>query len=64
MASASLNAALSLGDFVGPILGGIAVTKYGFERACSLLSVFIIFVGISFIPVTIKNKKRVQSLQD
>ena len=39
-----------LGDFIGPVLGGVLSSKYGFKNCCLILAVFILgFLVIFFL---------------
>ena len=52
IASAMNNLSISIGDFLGPILGGFFTTNFGFKHCCIiltlLLSIYLIFFAYYF----------------
>ena len=73
--SAALNnLTISIGDFIGPIIGGFLTTKYDFNHCCYIIffvgisySAFFIFSFFNYIKGDINNflsKKKVQLKDD
>ena len=48
IASAMNNLSVSIGDFIGPILGGFLTSKYNFKYCCLLVSLIMLFYFIFF----------------
>jgi hypothetical protein len=42
---------MALGQLTGPIVSGNAADIFGFDRACALLGLFLIGLGILYIPM-------------
>ena len=49
------SANISIGNIIGPILGGYLVDKYGFQTACIYLSVLLAIISLIVLVNFIKN---------
>ena len=47
----SFTSAMAIGQFSGPIISGWLTQIYGFDRACSILALFIIGSGVLYAPM-------------
>jgi hypothetical protein len=45
------NSGMSLGQLTGPIVSGFAADNLGFDRACGLLGLFLMFLGVCYVPM-------------
>jgi MFS family permease len=49
------NAALALGELLGPIVAGYVAEYFSYDRTLSLLGIFIIIVNILYLPLMFMN---------
>ena len=57
IASAILNLTFSIGDFLGPVIGGFLSNHYGFYICCFIVSVFNLSCAIFLVFYFYKNIK-------
>lgn len=51
LSSALMNAAISMGDLIGPILGGVFGDLWGFERGCAIMGFYALFNFALITPI-------------
>lgn len=46
-----MNAAISMGDLIGPILGGVFGDLLGFERGCAIMGFYALLNFVLIVPI-------------